>query len=195
MIPFILLAAGRSERMGRPKGLLDFHGRPWVEAQVEAIRAQGAKPVLVLGRDAEAYAPVLDSLRVQVWRNSDPGRGPISSLLTGLAELAGPVFTSPIDVPVAPVLDLLLGALGEAEAVVPVHGGRGGHPVLLGQPLVERLRGLFPMDLEARLDHQLRRAHTLRVEVPDERVLLNLNTPEAWEAYLRSSEPEAGNGP
>jgi CTP:molybdopterin cytidylyltransferase MocA len=185
----VLLAGGRSARMGEPKGLVVVKGRPWVEHQIEAIgRTGGRRVLLVLGHDQPAYEqalPQLDRL-AEVVTNPDPDRGPFSSLQCGMAQVAPgtAVFVLPIDVP-APSPDVwkaLLEALrAGGEAAVPVHDGRGGHPVLLAAPLVRRLLGRPP---EGRLDAELAELSTaggvVRVPVDDPLVRLNLNAPEDW---------------
>lgn len=184
-LPFVLLAAGGSTRMGRSKALLDCGGRPWLQVQAEAILAQTEGPVrVVLSPEADPEKALVARLPGAVAvLNPDPSRGPFSSLQCGLEALSGPVFVGPLDCPVAPVLDLLRLEAG-AEAAVPLFEGRGGHPVLLGPALVARLRDLDPAAPEARLDRQLRRAMVHHVRVQDCRVRLNLNTPEAWKAFL-----------
>src|SRR5213079_3237117 len=56
----VVLAAGASERMGRPKALLDFRGRPFVVRILEALEALDVKSrVVVLGPDAARVRPFL----------------------------------------------------------------------------------------------------------------------------------------
>src|SRR5712691_6391918 len=56
----VVLAAGASERMGRPKALLDFRGRPFVVRILEALEALDVKSrVVVLGPDAARVRPSL----------------------------------------------------------------------------------------------------------------------------------------
>lgn len=187
--PFIFLAAGASSRMGKPKGLLEYRGGTWLGAQVKALRPQGInRVILVLGRDAGLYSPLLASLpEVEPRLNPDPEGTSFSSLQIGLRGLSGPVWISPLDVPVTARLGLLAEALvGEIEAVVPAHEGRGGHPVLLSEPLIQRLMRLDPSAEEARLDHQIRSARSARVPVDDAKVVMNLNTPETWEVFTQA---------
>jgi molybdenum cofactor cytidylyltransferase len=190
----VLLAAGRSSRMGQPKGLVVHAGRPWLEAQLDALR--GRRVVVVLGYDAPRYLQAIPDLpaRAEVVVNPDPDRGPFSSLQVGLAAFgpspAGPVFVLPVDVPApsATVWDALEAALASAggslatclDAVIPSHEGRGGHPVLLAPPFIARLCRRDPASPDARLDVALRSAETLHVPVGDARVRLNLNAPEDW---------------
>lgn len=187
-VPFVLLAAGQSSRMGHSKALLDYRGQPWLLAQIEAIRAQTRGLIrVVLGPQGQRESQLLARLEgVQSVLNPTPERGPFSSLQVGLKGLSGPVFVGPLDCPVADVLRALIEGLNPIpEAVVPTHQGRGGHPVLLGSPLVVRLLEMEAGAPEARLDLALKRARTQRIEVSDDRILLNLNTPEAWEAFQK----------
>lgn len=187
-VPFVLLAAGQSTRMGQPKALLDYHGQPWLLAQIEAIRPQTQGLIrVVLGPQSEQESQLLAGLEgVQALLNPAPERGPFSSLQVGLEGISGAVFAGPLDCPVASVLRILLQSMDpDEEAVVPTHHGRGGHPVLLGSPLVARLVGMEAGAPDARLDVLLKRSRTRRTEVEDARILVNLNTPEAWEAFQK----------
>jgi CTP:molybdopterin cytidylyltransferase MocA len=189
----VLLAAGRSSRMGEPKGLWAIGGKPWLEHQLDAIDALGAEAVVVLGFDRERYLETLPELedRASVVVNPAPEHGPFSSLQCGLRVAGAPAFVLPVDVPV-PVTDVwqaLLEALTErVDAAVPVHEGAGGHPVLLSAALVTYILGLRA---DSRLDHVLRewswgrgpnpeRDRIARIPVLDRRVRLNLNAPEDW---------------
>jgi molybdenum cofactor cytidylyltransferase len=190
----VVLAAGRSSRLGSPKGLVAWRGRPWLEAQLDAIRdAAVRRVVLVLSPENEpsyrSAIPALDS-RCVVTRNEEPARGPFSSLQCGLSRVApgAPAFVLPVDVPAAgtEVWQALAGALGEGvDAVIPALEDRGGHPVLLHAALVAHVLALSP--LEGRLDEELRARAALRpgsvvrVPVRDGRVRWNLNTREDWE--------------
>jgi molybdenum cofactor cytidylyltransferase len=93
----------------------------------------------------------------------------------------------PVDVPGVSreVFQRLLDAAGATpapEAVVPVHGGRGGHPVWLAPATLDRIAHKPP---GSRLDHLLRGLRVARIEVADARVALNVNTPEDWRRFVR----------
>lgn len=184
---FLLLAAGRSRRMGRSKALLPHGAGTWLEAQVVALRAQGLSHGCLVVGEAAPYRTLAESLDLELRVNPDPESGPFASLHLGLEGCLGAVFVSPIDVPLTHRLGRLWEALGEAEAAQPAYQGRPGHPVLLSVGLVARLRALDPRDPAARLDHLLQGARTVRVELDDPRILLNLNTPEAWAAFTCSN--------
>src|SRR5690606_5642624 len=76
----VVLAAGESARMGSPKALLDWGGRPLLEHVLDTAREAGcSKLFVVLGREAESIRAgcKLDSVTVLV--NPDPSRGQVSS--------------------------------------------------------------------------------------------------------------------
>ncbi len=87
-IGLVLLAAGASTRMGRPKQLIEVGGRPLVVRAVEAALASVAWPVVVVvGAHAEAIRPVLARHPVLVADNPAWTEGMASSLRTGVATL------------------------------------------------------------------------------------------------------------
>src|SRR3990172_2139083 len=83
----LLLAAGESSRMGRPKALLSWGNGSLLQHQVGELVTAGAAPVLVvLGPRAEALLSQIQPPARWVI-NPDPARGKCSSVLVGLAEL------------------------------------------------------------------------------------------------------------
>ena len=81
----ILLAAGGSRRMGRPKQLLPIRGRPLIRHMAEtALAAPVASVLVVLGAEAESLQPVLEDLPVQLAFNRDWQAGLSSSLRVGV---------------------------------------------------------------------------------------------------------------
>src|SRR5437773_6979599 len=81
----VVLAAGRSARMGSPKALLDFLGLPFVVRIMEAFEALEVKTrVVVLGPDAPRIQPVLADHDCMIVENPEPETGPIASLRAAL---------------------------------------------------------------------------------------------------------------
>jgi len=84
----VILAAGGSSRMGRPKPLLEIGGRPLVACAAEAALAAAVWPVVVvLGAHAEKIRPALARLPVLPIENPAWSEGMASSLRAGLAAL------------------------------------------------------------------------------------------------------------
>lgn len=84
-IAILLLAAGSSSRMGRPKQLLDIHGTPLLRHSVEAaLGVSSGKVVVVLGSNENAHRNVLKGLPVDIVVNHYWKDGMGSSIKTGL---------------------------------------------------------------------------------------------------------------
>lgn len=188
----MVLAAGASSRMGRPKPLLQLPGgTPLGRAQVELLRSAGCRPVgLVTGaygdevrRELGEYALCVHNGR---WR-----QGRVSSVQAGLRAMypfAGCVLL-PVDtagVQESTVRRMLLAAEGEGVlSVRPFYRGRRGLLCWISAALFERIAALDDAaESRARLDDLLQPLET-GLEVEDSAVLNNLNTPEAWEAWCR----------
>jgi len=152
----LVLAAGRAERMGRPKQLLPLRNRPLLQHAIDAaITARGITTVtVVLGHDAEEIqaALALHTQDVQVIVNSRYAEGQSTSLHAGLAA-AGPDVTAAAvilgDQPElgAARIDDTLRAFHAARTPIvrPTYGnGTPGHPVVLARsvwPAVDALDG------------------------------------------------------
>jgi molybdopterin-guanine dinucleotide biosynthesis protein A len=83
----ILLAGGRSGRMGTAKEWLPYHGQPLLRAVVEALQPACA-PIVVVARDPEQALPTLPD-GVLRCHDAVPGTGPLAGVAAGLATLAG----------------------------------------------------------------------------------------------------------
>ena len=85
----VILAAGASERSGRPKQLLPYLGRTLVEHAARTALASGAAEVVVVaGADADAVREKLRGLRVKVVVNRDWAAGKAGSIRCGIAVLS-----------------------------------------------------------------------------------------------------------
>ncbi|MES9557912.1 NTP transferase domain-containing protein [Streptomyces sp. NPDC088190] len=140
----LLLAAGGGRRLGgRPKALLEHHGRPLVEHAVRVLRDGGCGPVhVVLGAAADEVRARADLGGCEVTVNPGWTEGMGSSLRAGLGSLTGTgadaALVLLVDQPgigadaVARVRSAYRARTGIAAAA---YGGERGHPVLFGAEL------------------------------------------------------------
>ncbi len=189
MISSILLAAGMSKRMGELKPLLDWGGEPLICYQIRQLQKAGAdEVVVVMGYRADDIHRKLHGLTYRSVLNPVYQLGRAGSLHAGAAAVnreASAIVVLNVDQPrPADLIRSLIEAQTPAASVTrPVHEGRHGHPVLLAG----RLRGeLLTATDEDRGLRGVIAAHADEiVDVPsDERCLLDLNTPEDYEAAL-----------
>ena len=187
----VILAAGRAERMGFPKGLIRCNDRTLLENHIDSFFSNGGKRVhLILGDNRGLYERALAHLfhdpNIHVIINDRIALGPFFSLQLGLRDSPGDEarFILPVDAqtPGRSTWALLAQhSLPRYRAVVPVHGNRGGHPVVLSAVYSQFLLSLDPAGAESRLDVQIRSmpSHQVkRVEAGDESILANFNSSE-----------------
>jgi CTP:molybdopterin cytidylyltransferase MocA len=180
----VILAAGESRRMGSPKALLPIGGETFARRAVRVAREAGLEPVrLVVGSalpDLAAAHPELVPLLVT---NPHPEQGQLASLRVGLASLPPEVDAAVVHLVDHPLVTaetvraLLRARRATAAAiVVPVAGGRRGHPVLFGREIFAELE-TCPLDLGARAVVAGRPERVLEVEVNDGGIHVDVDSP------------------
>jgi molybdenum cofactor cytidylyltransferase len=143
----VILAAGGSERFGRPKQLLDWDGKPFIVRVVETAQAAGLKPVIVItGVDHDAIKAVLYDLAVEVIHNPNWEAGQSTSMKLGIESLPerceNVVFLLSDQPQISP---LLIRSLIEHQSqrlspiVAPLAGGRRANPVLFNRETFDAL--------------------------------------------------------
>jgi CTP:molybdopterin cytidylyltransferase MocA len=201
MFAAIILAAGASERMGYPKALLPYRGRPFLAGVVDACFAAGVdKRVVVLGYYADKIMEEVDLSDVIIARNEDLDAGPIGSVRAGLAAIApfpvDAVLVWPVDRPHVAVstVEALLDAFRATHQpiVVPTHGGRRGHPVLFARRVFAELLGA-PDGEGARAVVHRDPTRIAEVAVDDPAVLEDFNTPDDYKRLLRREDEVRGD--
>lgn len=189
----IVLAAGKSSRMGANKLLADVNGEPMIRHTVSAV-AQGADQTLVVtGRDKHEIERALAGLSVSFVHNPDFAEGLSTSLRRGVEAVslaADAVVIALGDMPlVTPeTVRRLIAAYNPVEhrsICVPVYRGERGNPVLWGRQHFAALAGLEG-DKGARVLFRTHSEEIVEVEILDESVLMDADTPEAL-ARIRSA--------
>ena len=190
----IILAAGRSTRMGGPNKLLaELGGKALVRIVAEQALASKARDVIVVtGHQAEQVEKALHGLNVKFVRNPDFAEGLASSVKAGVAAVADDADGAVIclgDMPLisANLIDRLIEAFAPDRGnliVIPVSDNRRGNPVLWSRRFFNELMTLDG-DIGAR--HLIARHSEAVAEVPVEGfgAFLDIDTPQALEAARR----------
>lgn len=195
----VILAGGKSERMGQPKGLLDFKGKPWLLEQLNRLKLAGIKQVFIgLGFDSEHYLkqiPFLkealnhsancEGLNICVDINQSPELGSFSTLknVLKIIDITKNVLVIPIDIPLLNTTSLKELLLQKEDIVKPQYQGKSGHPILIKSKV---LTHLLNVPDTARLDDFIKsnRQYSLNLwQCEDDQILLNINTPKVWADY------------
>jgi molybdenum cofactor cytidylyltransferase len=199
-IAAVVLAAGRSSRMGTANKLLaDVDGVPMVRRAVDAALASTARPVIVVtGNEQGRVQAALRGCKVTFIHNPAFAEGMSTSLRAGLAALPDPIAGVLIclgDMPlVTPaVLDRLIAAFNpdEGRAIcVPTWNGKRGNPVLWDRRFFAEMADLAG-DVGAK--HLIGEHAELVAEVPmpDDAVVTDIDTPEALAMLRQTGTKEA----
>jgi len=186
LLAAVILSAGASSRMGRPKALLPYREGTFLEHLIEVTRHPRIGVTrIVLGAGAEAIqsAAKLDPSLVVV--KSEWGKGQLSSICAGIRSLEGTATDGmvlwPVDHPLVSarlVGDLVERFYAERKAIVlPTYDGRRGHPVIFASALYAELLAA-PFDKGARAVVWAHAADVLEVPTDEEGVVLNINDPQ-----------------
>jgi CTP:molybdopterin cytidylyltransferase MocA len=200
----LVLAAGASSRMGRPKAALELAGRTALRRILDACHESGlARAIVVTGAHDARAAAAGAALEPIFVANPDWARGRATSIRAGLAALpagAEAFLLWPVDVPIPgrAVVEALVTARARAErarAWIPSHAGRRGHPALFDRSVARELAALED-DRPARdvVRALAAQGEVHHVETDDPSVLWDMDSPEdharlAAEALRRSTAP------
>jgi molybdenum cofactor cytidylyltransferase len=190
-IAAIVLAAGRSTRMGADnKLLMNLHGTPMVARTVAAIAASPVKPVIVVtGHEAKSVETALKGQTVTFAANPRFAEGMSTSLKAGLAALPDDidgVLICLADMPAVTSSDIakLIEAFNPTEGraiIVPTHQGKRGNPVLFARGFIDQMREAQG-DAGARAVLSAHADAVYEVEMQDAGILADADTPAAFAA-------------
>jgi molybdenum cofactor cytidylyltransferase len=199
MIVAVILSAGESSRMGRPKALLPIDGVRFVEKIVSALKSTDVGNIIVvLGHNAEEMRQKISDLPVTILINHDYKQGQLSSLQVAISHLESSSKGSPVDGILvhlvdhpyisATLVDLMIKRFYETKKliVVPRFQGRRGHPVIFARALFSELLAAGP-DQGAKPVVHAHRDDTLEIDTGDEGVLIDIDTPEEYRLRVKGN--------
>ena len=197
MICALLLAAGESRRMGKPKLLLPFGQKTIVEHIVDNIlQSRADKILVVLGSHRKEILSKILNRPVLSVVNHRYKKGMLSSIQAGFAALPKDTEAALVclgDQPFIPktVLDRLIASYERTQKgiVLPVYKNRRGHPVLIDMKHKQEVLKLSPdIGLRALVHNHPQDVLEVKVETPN--ILKDIDKPEDYARELKKKEEE-----
>jgi molybdenum cofactor cytidylyltransferase len=191
MLAAVILSGGASRRMGSPKALLSYQGRPFLEHLLDVAHHPkiGLRRV-VLGADAEPIAKEVNLAPDEIVINGEWEKGQLSSIQAALRSLppeTDGIVLLLIDHPL--ISSVLVGELIDSfynsgkSIVLPVYEGRRGHPVIFSAALYQELANA-PLETGARSVVWAHAGEVQIVQTNEEGCVLNLNDPDTRQRAL-----------
>ena len=184
--------------MGRPKQMLAWQGKTLLRHVLESLITSDADEIiLVLGHEAEAVRKSATELQIKVVINPDYKQGMASSLRQGLLALdprSEAFLVLLADQPgIGPdIINYMIREFQQANPkrgiVRPVYHGLRGHPVLIGAQYLQEARQLQG-DVGARQILMNHPEDILEIDVDQDVVLKDIDTPEEYQQYTKRTGP------
>jgi CTP:molybdopterin cytidylyltransferase MocA len=184
----ILLAAGRSSRMGAFKPLLSFGKTTVIRSCIDNLKRGGIGDiVVVLGHRAAEIKEHLADLHLTFALNRNPDSEMSASIVSGVEKLPPETkatliaLTDHPAVPAEVIATLLATWEAGAKLIIPEYDGRGGHPVLIDLEFRKELQTIDPSrGLKSLFDGHRNEVHRLPVNSPY--IARDMDT---WDDYRR----------
>jgi len=194
MIAAVVLSAGESSRMGRPKALLPIEGETFIGRIVASLKqTQVGKIVVVLGHNSDLLAAAIRPLAVEILINPNYKLGQLSSLQVAVRNLlpdadCDGMLVHLVDHPYidASLVDRMIQQFYESkkDIIVPRCHGKRGHPVLFSRALFDEL-------LDASIDQGAKAVvnangnGTLEIDTDEKGITVDIDTPELYRQHVK----------
>ncbi|MDM5225695.1 nucleotidyltransferase family protein [Cytobacillus sp. NJ13] len=179
----IVLAAGRSSRMGTLKGLLPWQGTTLFEHQLQNLRESVFSDiVVVLGYKAEEFIPIAKKYPIKIIMNEHCHDGKCSSIISGVKaadKSSKAILITSVDQPLQSLtVNRLADTLTKCHCLiaVPSYQGKRGHPILFSSQLRNDLLSIKEERMGLRYVIQEHGKFLLEVPVENDQIHLNLNS-------------------
>ena len=136
-ITVVILAAGKSVRIGKDKMLLPLRKKTVVECTVEPFLSLADEIIIVTGKNNEELINLFKNIeKIKLIHNQRDDSEMIDSLKLGLSEAHGEIiFITPGDYPVVKRDTIEIMSKLEYDSIIPSHNGRKGHPIIISSEM------------------------------------------------------------
>jgi molybdenum cofactor cytidylyltransferase len=191
MIDAIILAAGRSQRMGKPKALLRFEDKTFLEQVISVLKLSDADRItVVLGAETETIKKSIDLSGTNIVINKDYQKGQLSSLIAAIEdtpEQTKAILICLVDSPfiTKEVVNKIISKFKETNnpIIVPVFNKERGHPTLFSRSLFNELLGA-PEEQGARYVLYSNEEKILELETSESGILIGIDTPADYKFHF-----------
>jgi len=191
MINAIILAAGQSKRMGKPKSLLRFNDKTFLEQIISVLKASYVdKITVVLGPKAETIKKMVDLSATNVVINRDYQKGQLSSLIAAIVHTpqeTEAILVCLVDNPFISkqTVNEIICKFKETNhpIIIPVFNKKRGHPTLFSRSLFNELLNA-PKDRGARYVVYSNEEKILELDTSESGILIGIDTPRDYELHF-----------
>ena len=191
MISAVILAAGESRRMGKPKPLLKFNDKTFLEQIISVLKSSDIDTVtVVLGARAETIRQSIDLSETNVVINNNYKKGQLSSLIAALENIPDgteAILLCLVDHPFI-TKDLINSIVAEfkqtaSPIIVPVYNKQRGHPTLFASSLFNELLNA-PEDQGARYVLYSNEDKVTELETTEPAARISIDTPADYKSHF-----------
>ena len=191
MINAIVLAAGRSKRMGKLKPLLRFNDKTFLEHIISVLKASVVDAItVVLGAEAETIKKSVDLSGTNIVINENYQQGQLSSLIAAIKHCpkeTRAILVCLVDNPFVTkeVVDEIITKFEETNnpITIPVFNNKRGHPTLFSRSLFNQLLNA-PRDQGARYVVYSNEENILELETSESGILISIDTPDDYKSHF-----------
>jgi len=188
----VILAAGSSGRMGTDKAFLSYdHNHTFIEKIIEEHILAGCQKIVIISNEINnnailEIAKKINDVTIEIVINKHLDFERFYSIKLGIEanKMYGGCFIHNCDnpFPKAQMFNEMIYLLNDDNFVVPVYKSMGGHPILLGKRVMREIINENENNCNFKLF--LRKFEFVNHETNDDRILININTPEEYHKYF-----------
>lgn len=190
----IVLAAGKSSRMGKNKLLLKVNGKPLIRRVVDnALKSKVDQVIVVVGYEKDRIIEALSGSNCRIVYNIEFEKGQSYSVKVGVQlveEMAEAVLILPGDVALisSEAINKVIDDYRKSKApiVVAAHGERMGHPILFDRTLLGEVKEIKEETFGLKALVSRYRSQIRRVDVGSQEVLIDIDTEEDFKKYFQA---------